>query len=157
WCAYERAVRLADGFSPDAAVVQALRDHCRRRQASIESTLPPEEAGRPREGFDAELAFGLRYQRAYQGEEGRVIRRGGAVDGPWSVRFDEEHGPIASPVGPEEQIGIVKRGAGDVLAFVLLGAGIGACVPACLLRLLRRAGSRGAGVDGGGPDVHDSP
>ena len=74
WCGYERAIQLAAGVNPDPDVVRRFVGHCRRRQASIEQSLPAAEASGLRPRFEAELAFGQRYQQAYQDYEARRIR-----------------------------------------------------------------------------------
>lgn len=153
WAAFERAARMADRFWPDPDVQQALRVHCRTRQAQIEETLsyrPSRSDRRPawqhvspppsskvvaglRSNFDAELAHGEGYQREYQRYEEERIAAG--------VRIDDEHffddfhaarAPIASPDGPEEWFARVPRAAMQEYArrsrraWGVFGAGIAA-------------------------------
>jgi hypothetical protein len=166
WSAFERASRLADRYWPDPAVQQSLRDHCRRRQADIEQTLlhavawderqawqnvgPPvsaEEVADLRARFDAELAFGEGYQRAYQEYEAAKLAAGVPLNDP--KFFDEFHAgrePIASPVGPEEWFVWVPRSkiseyaAGRRWAWGVFGAGLAALLTAGIVR--RRDGRR---------------
>ncbi len=50
WCAYERAIGLADRVWPDADLQRQFAEHCRNRQTLIEQQLPAAEAAqlRPR-------------------------------------------------------------------------------------------------------------
>lgn len=170
WAAFERASRLADRYWLDPAVREFLRGHCRKRQADIERTLAhsaPADARRPawqnvspplsaaevavdlRPRFEAELAFGEGYQRAYQQYEEQRLAAGGPLDDPHL--FDAFHAgrePIASPVGPEEWFVWVPRSrisdyaAGRRWAWGTFGAGVAAILAAGLMRC--RAG-RAAG------------
>jgi len=100
WSAFERASRLANLSWPNPQLQQRFTDHCRRRQAAIEATLPSGEASRLRPAFDAELALGLDYQKAYQRYEEEQIAAGNSIEGPHF--YDDFHAgrqPIASPVG----------------------------------------------------------
>jgi hypothetical protein len=130
WAAFERAYRLADRYWPDATTQAFLRAHCRARQADIEKTLlhpapaddrsarqnvgrslSPEEVAALRPRFEAELAHGEGYQRAYQEYEAAKLAAGVPLGDPHF--FDAFHAgrePIASPVGPEEQFAWVPRG-----------------------------------------------
>src|SRR5262245_58852442 len=74
WTAYERAMRLADGFAPDRTTRQFFLDHCRKRQDEIEQSLragdghfsdpvPEAEIAGFRAKFEAELAHGESFQR----------------------------------------------------------------------------------------------
>jgi hypothetical protein len=141
WCAYERAALLADRFSPDPEIVRGLVAHCRWRQAAIETSLTPREVGKLRPRFEAELAFGQRYQRAYQDYEAGRIRDGAALEGPhFYDAFEAEQGPIASPVGPEETIPVREqvRGFGLLaLAVLLFWAGVFAFAAAFLVHIVR--------------------
>jgi hypothetical protein len=141
WAAYERAARMADRFWPDAGLQRTLLDHCRRRQAVIEKGLPPEERDRLRPRFEAELAYGQRYQEEYQVYEAERIRDGASIDDP---HFDDDflarHEPIASAPGDADKY----RAAHPIGSFpwppVVLFAGLFAFTGACCLRLwaLRR-------------------
>jgi hypothetical protein len=160
WTAYERAVRLADQFGPDA---DALRAHCHKRQAEIEHSFatgePPsgrhakwpklsaDEIAGFRARFDAELAHGLRYQREYQEYEAKQIAAGVPLaDEHFYDAFHAGREPIASPVGPEERFTYVppskryeyvrKRS----WAWATFAGGLTALLCAGVLRLRRRAG-----------------
>ena len=93
---------------------------------------------RPR--FDAELAYGRRYQEEYQAYEAKRIGEGASLDDEhFYDAFLAEHEPIASPVGDEEYIQVTPGTwpAPNVVAIVLC-AGIFAFVAACLYRLIKR-------------------
>ncbi len=110
WSAFERASRLADRFWPDAGLQQFLRDHCRRRQEMIENQLPPEEVAELRPRFDAELEYGQRYQREYQQYEAEQIAQGRPIeDEHFYDAFHAGREPIASPVGPEDELRVVSE------------------------------------------------
>jgi hypothetical protein len=158
WEAFERASRLAERFSPAEAERQTLRDHCNARQARIEETLrasallakPPRTAETDadlRSRFEAELAFGESYQRAYQDFEAAKIAKGGSiVDEHFFDDFHAGRGPIASPTGPEEwndEVPYAKMneyGARRARAWGMLVAGASAMATALLIR--RRSGTR---------------
>ena len=161
WAAYERAGRMADRYWPDPAVQQSLRDHCRKRQDQIEETMlfqsldtdrrpawqrvsppPPEEtvAGL-RSMFDAELAHGEGYQRAYQDYEAAKIASGVLItDEHFYDEFEAGREPIASPIGSEEWFLGVPRKKIDTYAaersraWGVFGAGLAAMGAAMLLR-----------------------
>lgn len=76
WCAYERAAGMEERFWPDADVRRQFVAHCRTRQELIEKQLPEGERAELRPRFRAELAFGQRYQQAYQEYEARRIAGG---------------------------------------------------------------------------------
>jgi hypothetical protein len=100
WCAFERAARMADRFWPNPALQQGLVEHCRRRQREIEETLSPLEQAQLRPRFQAELQFGLRYQKAYQDYEKDQIGQGKSIEDPhFYDAFHRRHRSIASPVG----------------------------------------------------------
>jgi hypothetical protein len=119
WCAYERAVQLSDRFWPDEAIRQQLVQHCRRRQAIIEEQMPEEvKEFRPR--FQAELAYGRRYQEAYQRYEAQRIADGASIEDPhFYDAFHAEHGPIASPVGDAEKYVAKSENIGFAVQVVL--------------------------------------
>lgn len=103
WTAFERAAKLADRYWPDPAKQQFLRDHCARRQKQIEETLPADEVPGLRPRFEAELAFGERYQREYQEYEAAKIAAGADIRAEhFFADFHKGREPIASPPGPEE-------------------------------------------------------
>ena len=131
WSAYERAKRLAERYSPDAATVQFLRTHCDGRQAFIESTLRNGETAEWRARFDAELAVGEGYQRAMQEYEAAKIAAGGDVSDPAFLDdFQKDREPISTPPGDEEYVRLEKPHAGlywrlgMIFATGLLAAGI---------------------------------
>ncbi len=103
WTAFERASRMADRFWPDPAKQQFCRDHCARRQKQIEESLPANEVTELRPRFDAELAYGERYQREYQEYEAAKIAAGADLrDEHFFDDFNKGREPIATPPGPEE-------------------------------------------------------
>jgi hypothetical protein len=159
WCAYERAALLGENVSTDARVVQTFVAYCRGQQDRIEKVLPPEEREQLRPRFLKELAFGQRYQAAYQAYEEKKIREGADIDDPhFYDAFDAEHGPIATPVDEEDQY-VIAHGIGSAglswgewfgmvsWAPVVLYAGMFAFGMACLIRLVdRRRGRTGPGL-----------
>jgi hypothetical protein len=160
WSAFERAYRLANRYWPDPALQAFLRDHCRKRQSEIEESLhtPPrnprqwvsqdaqpllssEEVAELRPRFEAELAHGEGYQRAYQEYEEKRIATGASIsDEHFFDAFHAGREPIASPVGPEEQFVWVPRqkmrayAAERRWAWGMFGAGLAALLTAVLLR-----------------------
>jgi hypothetical protein len=147
WCGYERTVLLANRYWPDADVQRKLIEHCRRRQAVIEGQLSPAEVAKLRPRFEAELAYGQRYQREYQEYEAKQIAAGASIeDEHFYDAFHAEHKPIASPTGPAEQFLVEASPFREFGPFslpsVLLFAGIFAFAGALLMRLL--AAQRGA-------------
>jgi hypothetical protein len=167
WAAYERAGRMADRFWPGPAVQQSLRDHCRRAAAQIEETLsfrgrtrdrrppwqhvspppPGRGGGRLRPSFDAELALGEGYRRAYQQYEAAKIAAGVPITD--THVFDEFHaGRGRSPPRSGRRSGSPGcRGRGSARmclrgqsAWGVFGAGLAAMGSALLSRRrLRRA------------------
>ncbi|HKI38353.1 MAG TPA: hypothetical protein VKA46_41270 [Gemmataceae bacterium] len=141
WCAYERAAAMADRAWPDANVQRQFAEHCRRRQRVIEEQLPAEEVKELRPRFEAELAYGQRYQKEYQEYEAERIRAGASLDDAhFNDDFNATHPPIASPVGAEEKFVAEK---GDYLLFLnwpvaVFAAGVSACLGACAIRLAGR-------------------
>lgn len=163
WAAFERAARLAEGRWGPAF----MADHCRARQAELERTMThPVARGRPawenvsppltaaevaelRPRFEAELAHGEAYQRAYQEYEERQLAAGVPLDDPhFYDRFHTGREPIASPVGPEEWFAWLPPGrksehaAERGRAWGAVGAGLAALFAAALIR--RRASARGS-------------
>jgi hypothetical protein len=134
WSAYERASRMADRFWPDPVMQQFLRDDCRWRQQKIEAQLPAEEVAELRPRFEAELAYGQRYQDEYQRYEAEQIANGRSIeDEHFYDDFHVGRPPIASPIGPEDELRVtdgyewlqgpwVRLPAG----LTLLGAGLAA-------------------------------
>jgi hypothetical protein len=150
WAAYERAALLADRFWPSEEQRQFLRDHCRKRQAAIEQTLRRERPGDgavegSRPAFEAELAHGQDYQRAYQRYEEEKIAAGAALDdAKFYDDFESGREPIASPSGSEEwyvYVSDTKRIRRDVTewaAWGAVGAGLAAMAMALALRFVGR-------------------
>src|SRR5262249_626694 len=145
-----------------------LRSHCRERQQQIEETLlfraksnsrraawqnvsppPPAEAvAGLRSRFEAELAHGEGYQRAYQEYEAGKIAAGAAITAP--DFFDEFHAgraPIASPLGSEEWFARVTQDSIHeyfvlrMCSWGVVGAGLAAMGMALLLRYRRQRGA----------------
>lgn len=105
WAAFERAGRLAERYWPDPATQQFLRDHCARRQKQIEETLPPSEVADLWPNFEAELAFGEKYQKEYQEYEAAKIAGGASIhDKHFWYEFNQSHPSIATVPGPEEYL-----------------------------------------------------
>ncbi len=151
WSAFERASRLADRYSKVPEIQEFLREHCRKRQAEIEGGVnrgwgyPPEKL---RSAFDAELAYGLGYQKDYQDFEAEKIAAGGSIeDEHFYDDFPRRGEAIASPSGPEERVDAVllsdvrARVSERARAAALFAAGLAALVASALLR--RRSGRRG--------------
>jgi hypothetical protein len=144
WCAYERAVLMKDRFWPDDAIQQKLVDHCRRRQSIVETQLPSDDVRELRPRFVAELAFGKRYQQAYEQYETDRLAAGTSMEDPsFYDAFMADNGPIASPVGNTEKF-VAERP--DILfpvqvvfSSALFFAGLSAFVTALLTRLRFRA------------------
>ena len=110
---------------------------CRRVGAS----LTPDEIANLRPQFEAELAFGEGYQRAYQEYEEQRLAAGVPIaDEHFFDAFHAGREPIASAVGPEEEFSWVPRGKISQYeqrrgwAWGILIAGINAIVAAALLR-----------------------
>jgi hypothetical protein len=140
WCAYERAVGLAERYSADPEIRRQFTEHCRRRQELIEKQLPEPERAELRPRFEEELAYGQDYRRAYQQYEKEQIARGISLDDPhFYDAFHAAHEPIASPVGPADTF-VTEQGdnadlfLSDPLPAVLFFAGASAFVTACFLR-----------------------
>jgi hypothetical protein len=139
WAAYERAVRLVPEDGPQAKTFEKFVVHCRNRQALIESTLAESERANLRPQFEKELAFGKGYQKAYQDYEARRIEEGADLDDPrFYDEFEAQHGPIATPVGPED-IYLVELPIYAFSKAMVGGAMAGAGVLAFLAALLLRA------------------
>jgi hypothetical protein len=143
WTAFERASRLADQFWPDPALQEFLRTHCRKRQEMIESQLPANEVANLRPQFDAELAYGQRYQQEYADYEAEQIAAGRTLeDEHFYDTFNVGRPPIASPVGPEDELRVVSESEEMMLAitpgpragYAALGMGVGAVAMAVWLR-----------------------
>jgi hypothetical protein len=154
WSAFERAQRLAEKQPAFP------RDHCRARQKDLEESMthtagwthyppwqranppvPAEDVAALRPRFEAELAHGEAYQRAYQEHEERQIAAGVALDDPhFYDAFHAGREPIASPVGPEEWFAwvsptkLAEYQAERRRAWGLVGAGLAALAVAALLR-----------------------
>jgi hypothetical protein len=111
WCAYERAVQVQDEFSTNADVVREIVSHCRRRQGIIETQTSVSAQSR-RARFNAELEFGRRL-RIY--EKQQIDARADANDPQFYDDFESEHGPIASPVGPEDEFLVYHDRSSQIL------------------------------------------
>jgi hypothetical protein len=136
WTAYERAIRLADRFSRDAAIREKFIKHCRARQRLITESLPPDEESTMRNQFDAELQHGINYQKAYQEYEAEQIKAGASIEDPsFYDRFFEGRDPIETPPeGVDWFVGSKSEFAGINPAPILLFAGIFALAAAFWLR-----------------------
>lgn len=127
WSAYARALELGgEAF--------ALADRCHERMRVIEKSLAAD--GGPRRAqlqaqFNKELAEGRAWQAAYQAYEAERISAGADPTEPgFYAAFHADHGPIATPPGPEDTLRILTHYPPGLLRFgwarILLGAGIGA-------------------------------
>jgi hypothetical protein len=140
WTAYERAIGMADRFWPDTTIQDRFVEHCRTRQRLIETQLPKENWSERRQQFQDELAFGQGYQTAYQDHEARRIKEGASIDDPhFYDAFHTEHGPIASPVGPEDKFIVEKQGWESIppipFPHIFCFAGLCALGTACIMRI----------------------
>lgn len=147
WDAYERAAQLADRYSKDPNIQDALRAHCRKRQTEIEQRLPanPATVARLHSQFDAELAYGQEFQKAYQEYETARIAAGFSIDDPhFFDGFSRKAEAISSPSGPEELYARVPRDRMHTYlgkwrdALSLFTAGLAALTTSALLSLRRR-------------------
>ncbi len=103
WTAFERAHLLADryGWTPEHAVF--LRKHCRSRQEDIEFDLPRNDRTELRPHFEAELAYGQKYQKDYHEYEAKKIAAGADIaDERFFDDFHAGREPIATPLGAAE-------------------------------------------------------
>lgn len=103
WTSYERAHMLADryGWKPDHAA--ALREHCRERQQSIILDRPRDNEAEIRSQFQAELAYGQKYQKEYHEYEAKQIAAGADIfDERFYDDFHKGREPIATPLGAAE-------------------------------------------------------
>jgi hypothetical protein len=152
WEAYQRTLRLADRFWPGQGEQQALREHCKARQAQIETTLQVQAlessphsrdvtGAELRVRFEVELSFGEAYQQAYQEYEAAKIAVGVPIDDEhFFDEFFEGKEPIASPSGPEEwYVGVPREkmadyGARRARGWGVFVAGVAAMATALLIR-----------------------
>jgi hypothetical protein len=138
WCAFERAATMADRFWPDAEIQRKFVSHCRKRQMVIEQQLPEEDRFQLRPRFDVELAYGRRYQEAYQAYEAERIAEGASINHEhFYDAFFASHEPIASPVGDADLM-VVEHGEPEYTFSwprLVLCAGIFAFIAACIPRL----------------------
>lgn len=131
WDAYERALGLAERFSPRAEVRRALVGYCQTRQERLAEDLgiPAEQL---RSEHEQELARGVAHQEAQAAWEAAQIAAGADPSAPdFLGAFRAEH-PIASrPGGADErsyQGGRRGPSLWRVLAFGALGAALGAAL-----------------------------
>lgn len=136
WNAFERASRLAEFSWPDPALQERFREHCRTRQKAIEDRLPSADIAKLRPAFDAELAFGLDYQRAYQQYEADQIAAGHSIEDPnFYDAFHRARGPIASPVGDADWFVIDgTQGPSWSTLAMLFGAGFSTLLAALWMK-----------------------
>lgn len=156
WTAFERASRFADQFWPDAKIQQALREHCQKRQDQIEESLrhdgqarkaqsPEPIAANLRAQFDAELAYGEKYQREYQEYEAAKLGAGASIDDEHLFdEFNAGREPIASHSGAEEWYAtiprpdlVMKRRLLATMAWSIAAAGAAALALSLLLQFRR--------------------
>jgi len=138
WCAYERAIMLAERFWPNPNIQARFVEHCLNRQAIIEDGFPPSEVKELRPRFTAELAYGQGYQKAYQDFEAKRIKQGATLDdSSFYDAFFAQHGQIASALGEADKF-VVKPTWQPRLNMpsVVLFAGVFAFAGACILRLI---------------------
>jgi hypothetical protein len=121
WCAYERATLLADRFSPERTLQDALIAHCRKRQEELGFDEPERE--RLAQTFREELQFGESYQDAFQSFEAEQIAAGTSFDDPhFHDAFFARHGRIASSLGQADFLAV--RSQASEWSLPLLGAGV---------------------------------
>src|SRR5262249_16886603 len=90
----------------------------------IEQQLPEDEVREFRPRFEAELAYGRRYQDAYQHYEQDQISNGAAIDDPhFYDAFFAQHDPIASPLGDAETF-VAERGDYGLLNELMLASAL---------------------------------
>ena len=149
WTAYERAFDLAERYSPDPALQEFLRNHCRERQAVIAQSLLDEgEVFNPEEmrrKYRDELDFGLEYQDSYQAFEEQQLAAGVEIDDPnFYAGFHQTAPEIATKPGREELMRYAPVKVKDQYVntakrnWTIFGAGIGAMIPAVFGYLRRR-------------------
>ena len=138
WSAYERAARLAPLAWPEKGIQEEFEKHCRTRQALIEAQLPATEVAKLRPAFEKELAHGQDYQRAYQLYEEEQIAAGKSLDDPhFYDAFRARQGPIASPVGPEDEFVAYDTTEPFSTRALILFAGLGTLAAAGILWLVK--------------------
>jgi hypothetical protein len=138
WSAYERTIRLLDGFSNKKTAKQLL-EHCKLRQEQLEANM---DVGpdRLRAAFDADLKAGLDHQSAYQAYEAKRLAEGASIDDPhFYDAFLSQHGDIASPTGHADEVTWISTNfAESGLPLTLLGGGLFGLPTALVVR--RREG-----------------
>jgi hypothetical protein len=138
WRAFERAAGMAERVWPDGDIQRQFAEHCRHRQKVLEQQLPAADVEDLRPRFEAELAYGQRYQREYQEYEANRINAGASLDDEhFYDDFNATHPPIASPVGGEDTF-VAALGTSEPYLnwpVAVFAAGVGACLAAGLLRL----------------------
>ena len=147
WTAYQRAIELADRYSPDPAIQSFLKAHCKRRQQELLDSYPPDQ--RPDAEvlmmqFAQELAFGREFQQACEASEEQQLAQGVSVDDPdFNRDFIRAHPEIATTPGDEELARYLPNGSDrefrqyvrqESLNYALFGAGLGAFVGGVIRR-----------------------
>jgi hypothetical protein len=145
WCAYERAVLLAARFASNKELQSDFIANCRGRQERIEEQLPANEVRLLRPRFQAELAYGQRFQKEYQEYEAQRIKTGASLDAPdFYAAFFKDREPIATPLGRADSylIGPAFWRPSFNWGAAVFVAGLFAFFTACLLRWRAERGSR---------------
>ena len=132
WNAYERAVELQDSVWPTQNIRQDMVKFCRDRQghiAEFESGNAVSWQQTIRQQHQAELAWGMAYQKAYQDYEEKQIASGVALNDPnFYAKFFDRRPPIASPPGLADDFIITHLKPTDfweALPMLMLGIGVG--------------------------------
>ncbi|MBL8820084.1 MAG: hypothetical protein JNL58_28935 [Planctomyces sp.] len=176
WSAFERALMLSNRYSPDPATQQFLLEHCRKRQTQIELSLrpsndspetllppwqeisgpvPSEVVDQLRSSFTTDLNAGLQFQKELEQFEDQQFAAGRKIGDPeFFDGFGRERSSIATPVGLEETVMIVRPAAIQKYtnewrnACIIFSAGIGATLFSLfdLFRSHRRSRIRAAEV-----------
>ncbi|MDF1661975.1 MAG: hypothetical protein P1V97_09395 [Planctomycetota bacterium] len=129
WTGYERTKRLAQRFWKEEKYHKALIDFCNKSQKTIEANIP-EKGAELRAEFDAELAFGQKYQKDYQAYEERRLKEGLVPNSKgFYDDFFKGRASISSDVGEDDELsGMRPIKGGDpwlLIGTLLMGFGIG--------------------------------
>lgn len=151
WSAYERAIRLASGISPDESVRKAFIQRCEARQREIEQAIDSADHAALVAAFESELQAGLAYQQAYQQYESTRIAAGAALnDEHFYDAFNQSHPSIASDPGDADEVVVApyrrhpSLSLDRFLPMALLGSGAASLLTAISIAQTRRVQSRAA-------------
>jgi hypothetical protein len=132
WNGYERAVEMKDQFWPDPAVCAEMVDLCRSNQLNIARQENPDDPqgwqDKMRKVHQAELAWGMAYQKSYQEFEAARIAAGVRLDDPdFYTPFFKGRPSIASDPGLVDYDVVTHLAPSDGFDFLpcmVLGAGL---------------------------------